>query len=182
MPGKKKTNYIALELKKLDAWYKQAEAFMDKNPPDEAVDRMKPIYGREGEIVRYQIISSIEDQVKLFMSNLEKLPKLLTDINTLRLAVERGKEEETVRGGAERPGFMDDEDDEDEKPKTKFKQNKSKKTDDDEDSKFDDDAFFDGDDEREPEEPKESEETETPPGNDDDPEGEDGWLEKYEDR
>jgi hypothetical protein len=167
--GKKKTNFIILELKRLDIWYKQIESYMEKNPPDEAKDRLKEIFGREGDVVRYQVIASIEDQVKLFMANLEKLPKVLTDINTLRAIVEKGKEDVEVRGGMERPGFMDVDDDEEEDIKPKRKTNKSKKEDNDEPSAFDDDSFYvDPSIEEDPTADVESPE-------DDDP-GDDSWL------
>lgn len=146
----KKTNYIIYELKKLDDYVRQLQDFLDKNPPNLAVDRTEVIATRGGG-TSIKVIASIEDQVKLFIHALEKLPKALEDLNRLRKEVDSDKKELELRGGADRPGFMDEEDssdeepDEEEKPKPKRKaSSKSSKNSfkDSQPNAFDDDSFF----------------------------------------
>jgi hypothetical protein len=106
MPAKKKTNFVSYELARLDKYLKQLTSYLDAHPPDKMEDRIEWIETpRGGEIPK--VISSIETQLKVFMSTLEKLPKLLSDVNALRKEVEGGTKEVELRGGAERPGFMD---------------------------------------------------------------------------
>lgn len=120
MPPKKKTNYISYELKKLEAYLAQLTSFLDRNPPDRAVDRTVLLQtARGGEAIK--VIASIEQQVNAFMKILQELPKLLSEINTLRKEVDGVTIKDEVRGDQERPGFMDnddikEEDEDDEKP------------------------------------------------------------------
>lgn len=148
MAGKKKTNFISYELKKLDTYMEQLQDYLDNNPPNLATDRIERISTpRGGESIR--VIASKEDQVKAFMGVLEKLPKVLEDINRLRKEVDTDKKETELRGGAEMPGFMmsgDDSDNDDEpKEKPKKKSTNKKGEDDDDSEKFDDDSFFEDD-------------------------------------
>lgn len=167
MPAKKKTNYISYELKKLEVYLEQLQAYLDKNPPDLAVDRTE-VYStaRGGEGIK--VIASIEDQVKMFLLALEKLPKVLEDLNRLRSAVDKGKDEIEIRGGVERPGFMDDDEDDEPEEKPK-KKTQSKKKDDSSASAFDDDSFFE-------EEPSAGQPLLPPPPSND--EGDDEWLDE----
>lgn len=103
MPGKKKTNYISYEIERLNKYIKQLTTFLDKNPPDKAEDRLEVIDGPRGPVVK--IISKKEEQIKLFMEMLQKLPPVLEDLNRLRKGAE-GEEEIDVRGGHGLPGFM----------------------------------------------------------------------------
>jgi hypothetical protein len=103
MPGKKKTNFISYELDRLDKYVKQLNSFLDKNPPDRVQDRLEVIDGPRGPIVK--IISKKEEQIKLFMEMLQKLPAVLEDVNRLRKGVD-GEEVTEVRGGHGLPGFM----------------------------------------------------------------------------
>ena len=103
MPGKKKTNYISYEIERLNKYIKQLTTFLDKNPPDRAVDRLEVVDGGRGPIVK--IVSKKEEQIKLFMEMLQKLPSVLEDLNRLRKGAE-GEEEVDVRGGHGLPGFM----------------------------------------------------------------------------
>lgn len=120
MPPKKKTNYISYELKKLDAYLAQLTSFLDGNPPDVADDRIKYLQTpRGGESIK--VIASKEQQVASFMKILQELPKLLSEINTLRKEVDGVVAKDEVRGDQERPGFMDndikeEEEEDDEKP------------------------------------------------------------------
>lgn len=113
MPGRKKTNYIAYELKKLDKYIKELHAYLDANPPHLMVDRVEHATSTRGNPI-IKLIASKEDQLKTFTATLEKLPKILEDVNRLRKAVD-GEEEKDVRGGHNLPGFMQvvDEDDDD---------------------------------------------------------------------
>jgi hypothetical protein len=180
MAAKKKSNYISYELKKLDLYMGQLQDFLDKNPPNLAVDRIERIVTARGEAIK--VIASIEDQVKMFLLALEKLPKVLEDLNRLRKEVENGKQEIEMRGDQSRPGFMDDdEDDEDleeNDPKPKKNVKKSKKEDSNT-SAFDDDDFFEGDETAEETPPQ----LELPPSSieGDDDEGDDNWLADRED-
>jgi len=170
MAGKKKTNYISYELEKLDTYMEQLQDFLDKNPPNLATDRIERISTpRGGESIR--VIASMEDQVKAFMGVLEKLPKVLEDMNRLRKEVDSDKKEIELRGGADRPGFMDDEDEdeeEEEKPKTKKKNSKKQESKDVEETAFDDDSFFEED----------GGQKLLPPPDEED-EGDDEWQEEY---
>jgi hypothetical protein len=103
MPAKKKTNYISYEIERLNKYIKQLTAFLDKNPPDKAEDRIEVVDGPRGPIVK--VIAKKEDQIKLFMEMLQKLPPVLEDLNRLRKGAE-GEEEVDVRGGHGLPGFM----------------------------------------------------------------------------
>ena len=118
MPPKKKTNYISYELKKLESYLSQLNSFLDENPPDKAEDRVKYLEtARGGEMIK--VIASKEPQIKAFMDILKELPKLLSEMNTLRKEVDGVTIKDEVRGDQERPGFMDnniEEDEEDEKP------------------------------------------------------------------
>lgn len=134
MPAKKKTNYISYDLKKLDLYWDQLRDFMDKNPPNLATDRLEKIQTANG--FSYKVIATIEQQVKLFMDNLQKMPALLEDINRLRKEVDTDKKEVELRGGADRPGFMDDDEDDDE-PIQKKSNKKQTPT-----NAFDDDEFY----------------------------------------
>ena len=173
MAGKKKTNYISYELKKLDEYIEQLQSFLDKNPPNLATDRLERIISARGESIK--VIASIETQVNCFMDKLEKLPRLLEDVNRLRKEVDQNKKEIELRGGANRPGFMDDEDDEEEdddpKPKKKNKSEKKEPT----SSVFDDETFFEEEDETTPEEPTEPLKQLPAPDEEEDP-GDDEWL------
>jgi hypothetical protein len=182
MPAKKKTNYISYELTKLETYLEQLQAFLDKNPPDLAVDRTE-IYAtaRGGEGIK--VIASIEDQVKMFLLALEKLPRVLEDINRLRKEVDGGKEEIELRGGADRPGFMDDdEDDEEEEVKPKPKKKPTRKKDQEEDvepSAFDDDSFFEEEGGHKDDEGDEVEEKQKLlPAPEDHDEGDDDWMDE----
>lgn len=121
----KKTNFISYELKQLEEYYDQLNTYLKKNPPDLAVDRVEYIdTPRGGQTIK--VIASREAQVKLFTETLEKLPKILTDINLLRKSVD-GLEEKNVRGGQDIPGFMKDDDDEDDVKDDYIEQAKKKK-------------------------------------------------------
>jgi hypothetical protein len=117
MPPKKKTNYISYELKKLEAYLAQLHAYLDENPPDKAEDRVKYLEtARGGEMIK--VIASKEQQITSFMKILQELPKLLSEINTLRKEVDGITIKDEVRGDQDRPGFMDNdikEEEEDEK-------------------------------------------------------------------
>ena len=100
----KKTNFISYELKKLDSYIKQLQAYLDDNPPDLMVDRIELLTSTRGNTI-IKVIASKEDQIKMFLTALEKLPKLLEDINRLRKTVS-GEEEKNIRGNQSIPGFM----------------------------------------------------------------------------
>jgi len=137
MPAKKKTNYITYELKKLDLYIGQLQDFLDKNPPNLAVDRIERIVTQRGESIR--VIASIEQQVKAFTDIVKEMPRYLEDLNRLRMQVDQDKKEVQLRGGQDRPGFMnDDDEDDDEKPKAKTKKESNKQ----QPSAFDDDTFY----------------------------------------
>lgn len=180
MAGKKKTNYISYELKKLDLYISQMNDFLDKNPPNLATDRIERIVTGRGESIR--VIASIETQVKCFMDNLEKLPKLLEDLNRLRKQVDDDKKEITLRGGADRPGFMDDDEDEEEEITKRKKPNKKeeiKLT-----TTFDDDSFHQGEVKNEElieEEIKEQKLLSSSEEDEDEEESDDEWLLERED-
>lgn len=117
MPTKKKTNYVSYELKRLDTYLSQLTSYLDAHPPDKMVDRIEWIQTpRGGEIPK--VISSIETQLKVFMSTLQQLPKLLSDINELRKQVEGQAKEIEIRGEQEMPGFMSSDDDQEDNRKT----------------------------------------------------------------
>lgn len=180
MAGKKKTNYISYELKKLDTYVGQLLDFLDKNPPNLAVDRLERIVTARGESIK--VIASIEQQVKTFNDIMEKLPKLLEDLNRLRKEVDTDKKEIEVRGGQDRPGFMEDDDDieeQDEKPKRKS--NKSNIS----SNAFDDDSFHDNEEdqleivqEEDESEDEPIEQKQLPAPEDEEDPGDDSWLEE----
>lgn len=186
MAGKKKSNYISYELKKLDSYVEQLQEFLDNNPPNLAVDRVERIVTNRGESIK--VIASKEAQVKCFMDQLEKLPRLLEDLNRLRKEVDSDKKEVELRGGADRPGFMDDDDEEEEEQEEKSKKkntrvNKKEDT----TSAFDDDAFFEEEEstEESQEEVEEEDEIEQPrlkqlppPDDEDEDDGDDSWLDE----
>jgi hypothetical protein len=114
MPAKKKTNYISYELKKLENYLTQLNNTLDNNPPDQAVDRIELIQtARGGQMIK--VIATKEQQLKAFLDILKELPKLLSEINTLRKEVDGHTKEVEVRGDQDRPGFMDNDDVVDEK-------------------------------------------------------------------
>lgn len=119
MPPKKKTNYISYELAKLENYLKQLQNTLDNSPPDRAVDRIELLEtARGGQMIK--VIATKEQQLKAFLDILKELPKLLSEINTLRKEVDGVTIKDEVRGDQERPGFMDnddvkDDDEEDEK-------------------------------------------------------------------
>lgn len=156
-------------------YLEQLQDFLDKNPPNLAVDRTETYSTGRGEAIK--IIASIEDQVKMFLLAMEKLPKILEDLNRLRKEADKGDAEVELRGGADRPGFMDDDDEEEEeeKPKPKKKTNSQKK--DESPTSFDDDSFF----EQEPEDkpPFTGEQLQLPAPDEQD-EGDDDWLNERE--
>ena len=121
--AKKKTNYISYELKKLEIYLSQLQNYLDDNPPDRLVDRLEVLQSTRGNPI-IKVIASKEDQLKMFLTSLEKLPKILEDINRLRKEVDDDKKEIEVRGGQNMPGFMDDEDEEQEEIKPKKTSNK----------------------------------------------------------
>ena len=103
MPVKKKTNFISYELKKLDKYVKELMNYLDNNPSDQIEDRIELLETTRGQSIK--VIASKEQQLNCYFDKLEKLPRLLEDINKLRMAVE-GEEENEVRGGTNVPGFM----------------------------------------------------------------------------
>jgi hypothetical protein len=103
MPAKKKTNYVSYEIGRLDKYIKQLTSFLDKNPPDKAEDRIEVVDGPRGPIIK--VIAKKEDQIKLFMDMLTKLPSVLEDVNRLRKSVD-GEDVKDIRGGYKTPGFM----------------------------------------------------------------------------
>lgn len=137
MASAKKTNFISYELKALEEYFKQLNRFLKKNPPDLAEDRVEHMTSPKG-MPMIKVIASREVQIKLFTETLEKLPKILTDLNLLRKAVD-GQEVVSVRGDMDVPGFMDedDEDDEDDKDDEYVKQQPANSK-----VKFDDDDEF----------------------------------------
>lgn len=141
MAAKKKSNFISYELKRLEVYLSQLQGYMDKNPPDLMVDRLEEIVLPRGG-VSIKVIASIEDQIKMFLLTLEKLPKVLEDINRLRKEVDDDKKEVVVRGGQEMPGFMDDDDEEEEYEEQKKSKKKNKGV------EFDDDSFYEEDDQK----------------------------------
>lgn len=110
MATKKKTNFISYELKRLDAYMAQLNSYLDDNPPNTVQDRIEIVQTQRGSIIK--VIATKEDQIKLFLTTLEKLPKVLSDINDLRKQVEGIKLEEDIRGQQVQPGFMSSKDDE----------------------------------------------------------------------
>lgn len=178
MAGKKKTNYISYELEKLDLYIGQLQAFLDKNPPNLATDRVEHIQTLRGGTT-IKVIASIEQQVNCFMDKLEKLPRLLEDVNRLRKEVDQNKKEVELRGGADRPGFMDDEEEEEEEQEKKSKKKKPIK-----DQKitpltsFDDDEFYEDGKEEPKEEP--TIQKQLPAPEEDLDEGDDEWLDERE--
>lgn len=111
MASKAKTNFISYELKQLEEYYEQLNNYLKNNPPDLAEDRVEHMVSPKGTPM-IKVIASREVQIKLFTETLEKLPKILNDLNTLRKTV-AGEPEKNVRGGADIPGFMDADDDDD---------------------------------------------------------------------
>ena len=108
-----KTNFISYEIKQLEEYFKQLNRFLKKNPPDLAEDRVEHLSSPKG-IPIIKVIASREAQIKLFTETLEKLPKILNDLNTLRKSVD-GQEQVNVRGDSGIPGFMDSDDADDDK-------------------------------------------------------------------
>jgi hypothetical protein len=109
---KKSTNFISYELNKLNMYIDQLHDYLDKNPPNLMVDRVEYVdLPRGGQSMK--VIATKEDQLKAFTSILEKLPKMLEEVNRLRKSVDEEKTETSVRGNLSVPGFMqvDDEDD-----------------------------------------------------------------------
>lgn len=104
MPAKKKTNYIAYEIKKLEKYFKQLEKYLDDNPPDAAVDRIEMMESTRGNPIM-KVIQTKENQIKLFKETLKELPGILEQLNKLRMMVD-GEQEDEVRGGSSVPGFM----------------------------------------------------------------------------
>lgn len=137
MASKKKSNFISYELQRLELYLSQLQNYLDKNPPDLMVDRTEILQSTRGNPI-IKVIASIEDQLKMFLTALEKLPKILEDINRLRKEVNDDKKEVVVRGDQNMPGFMDD--DEDEQIEESSKEKKFVKK---EEETFDDDSFYD---------------------------------------
>jgi len=104
MPAKKKTNYIAYEIKKLEKYFKQLEKYLDDNPPDAAEDRIEMLESTRGNPI-LKVIQTKENQIKLFKEALKELPGILENLNKLRMTVD-GEQEDEVRGGSSVPGFM----------------------------------------------------------------------------
>lgn len=159
--AKKKTNFISYELQRLDAYMSQLTSYLDSNPPNGVQDRIERIPTERGFIIK--VIATKESQIKLFMDTLERLPKVLNDINDLRKQVEGIKVDDEIRGEQSQPGFMrakqeteedddiiiPDNDDDDEPdfdgprkqlpPSTNVPKSNFREVDDEE---FDDDSFF----------------------------------------
>lgn len=135
MASKKKTNFISYEIKQLEEYFKQLNRFLKKNPPDLAEDRIEHSTSPRG-MPMIKVIASRESQIKLFTETLQKLPALLTDLNTLRKSVE-GVEETKTRGDIDIPGFMDTDDEEDNEDKEYVHQTAASST-----VKFEDDDEF----------------------------------------
>lgn len=105
----KKTNYIAHEIERLEAYISQIRGYLDSNPPDRVEDRIEIIPMGDRSIVK--VIASKETQVKQFMAMVEKLPALLESLNRLRKIADDQPEEKQLRAGYEElPGFMEDDD------------------------------------------------------------------------
>jgi hypothetical protein len=105
MPGKKKTNFIAHELERLDKYVKQLQKYLDDNPPHKLQDRVEYIdLPRGGQTVK--VIASKETQLSKFMDVLKQMPSLLEDINKLKKSVDGEEDEQEIRGGQSLPGFM----------------------------------------------------------------------------
>lgn len=103
----KKTNYISYEIKKLEGYIKQLENYLDKYPADSIEDRLDVRYSANGNPI-VKVIASMESQIKTFRDNLEKLPKLLEDLNRLRKLADTGDAEvvDKARGDKELPGLF----------------------------------------------------------------------------
>jgi hypothetical protein len=150
MAPKKKTNFISYELERLDKYLRQLTGYLDSNPPDSVVDRIEVVEtARGGSVIK--VIATKEDQIKLFTATMEKLPKILADVNALRKEVDGAKKDVDIRGNQEQPGFMaegnddEEEDDEDDKPigtKLLPLSTKQKISIEDNPDAFDDDTFY----------------------------------------
>jgi hypothetical protein len=103
--SKKKNNYVSYELDRLEKYVQQLQNFLDKNPPDLMEDRIQYLTSTQGNPI-VKVISTKEQQLKSFTETLQKVPKLLEDLNHLRKIVEAEEEEKEVRGDSEIPGFM----------------------------------------------------------------------------
>lgn len=103
-----KTNFINLELKRLEKYVQQLMSYLDKNSPDNAEDRIHTEISTRGNPI-VKVISTKEQQVKAFSDVLEKLPKKLEELNRLRLIADTGEDIKENRGDLDRPGFMDEE-------------------------------------------------------------------------
>jgi len=115
MPVKKKTNFISYEIDKLNQYLSQLQGYLDSNPPDRMTDRVEILSSTRGNPIM-KVIASKEDQLKAFLLTLEKLPKILLELNELRKTVEGAETKASARGGVERPDFMDYEDYKNEEP------------------------------------------------------------------
>jgi hypothetical protein len=103
--AKNKNNYVSYELERLEKYVQQLQNFLDKNPPDLMEDRIQYLTSTQGNPI-VKVISTKEQQLKSFTETLQKVPKLLEDLNHLRKVVEAEEEEKEVRGDSEIPGFM----------------------------------------------------------------------------
>ena len=110
----KKTNYIQLEIDTFERHIRELQEYLDDNSPATIEDRTETIPGKGDSPGTIKIISKKEDQIKSFRDNLKEIPALLSALNALRKEVDGAKEDVSVRGGQETPGFMEDDDEDDE--------------------------------------------------------------------
>lgn len=103
--AKKKTNYISYELRKLEKYCKQVQAYLDKKSPEEMTHDLDIRYSQAGNPI-VKTIASRESQIKCWMDRLKELPALLAEINILRKAVNEEVKEKELRGNQQIPGFM----------------------------------------------------------------------------
>lgn len=103
----KKTNYISYEIKKLEGYIQQLQSYLDKNPADDIEVQLDVRYSTNGNPI-VKVIASKESQLKAFRDTLEKLPKLLEDLNRLRKIADTGDAEvvDKARGDKELPGLF----------------------------------------------------------------------------
>ncbi len=102
---KKTTNYISYEIVRLEKYVSQLNGYLDSNPPDQLTDRIEILQSTRGNPI-IKVIASKEQQLKAFSDILQKLPKLLEDLNSLRKTVNDETPDVAVRGNQSKPGFM----------------------------------------------------------------------------
>lgn len=105
MAGKRKVQYIQLELKWMEEKFKQIQQAVDSYDLVNLQDRIDNKPTKNGGMARL-VVASKEDQLKAIMFAFEKLPKIMDAISQLRQEVDESKD---AKGGDEIPeGFTDE--------------------------------------------------------------------------